>query len=136
MDQLKQKSEFNFLAAELLLKENLYAPSVHCSYYSCLQLIKFSIKDFFGVEYSVLSSNIANSKNINSHKYMIEFVKNELKGNIDSQSERDFSRHIKDLKQFREESDYDDIEIVREMGEKALSLAREVRLFLKQNLHV
>ena len=65
---------------------------------------------------------------------MIEFVKNELK-QYRCQSEN-FSRHIKDLKQFREESDYDDIEIVREMGEKALSLAREVRLFLKQNLHV
>lgn len=135
MDQLKQKSEFNLLAAELLLRENLYAPSVHCSYYSCLQLIKFSIKDFFEVDYSELSSNIASSKK-NSHSYMIEFVKNEIRGKIDRQRERDFSRNIKDLKQFREESDYDDIEIVREMGEKALRLAIEVRLFLKQNLHV
>ena len=135
MDQLKEKSEFNFLAAELLLKNNLYAPSVHCSYYSCLQLIKFSIKAFFEIEYSDLSSNIASSDK-NSHKYMIEFVKNGMNGKIDRFGERDFSRNMKDLKQFREESDYEDLEVKREKGEKALILAAEIRQFLKQNLHV
>lgn len=136
MDQLKQKSEFNFLAAELLIKENLYAPSVHCSYYSCLQLIKFAIKDFFGVEYSVLSSNIANS-NMNSHRYMIEFIKNGMKGKIDDVlAESDFRHNIKGLKHFREESDYQDLQINRDKSEDALRLATDIRKFLSQNLHL
>jgi hypothetical protein len=134
VDKLKQKSEFNFLAAELLLKENLYAPSVHCSYYSCLQLIKFSIKDFFEIAYSDLSSSIASSKK-NSHQFMIEFIKSNLRGNVDLLDEREFSRNIKDLKQFRLESDYEDMLIDREKGEKALHLASDLRKFLQQKLH-
>ncbi len=67
---------------------------------------------------------------------MIEFVKNELKGKIDRQEERDFSRRIKDLKQFREESDYQDLQINRDKSQEALRLATDIRQFLHQKLHV
>lgn len=40
MSPLLEKSEFSFAAAtSLLSKEQLYGPGVHCSYYSCLQLL-------------------------------------------------------------------------------------------------
>ena len=62
MTKLKQKSEFNFDAAKVLIDTNLYAPSVHCSYYSCFQLMKFALKDFCGINYDELYQRIGNSK--------------------------------------------------------------------------
>lgn len=66
---------------------------------------------------------------------MIEFIKSNLRGNVDLLDEREFSRNIKDLKQFRLESDYEDMLIDREKGEKALHLASDLRKFLQQKLH-
>ena len=49
MSKLKEKAKFNLSAAEILQENNLFAPSIHCSYYSCFQLLKFTINDFFGI---------------------------------------------------------------------------------------
>ncbi len=40
MSILKSKSDINLMAAELLHKNSLYPSVVHCSYYSCFQLMK------------------------------------------------------------------------------------------------
>ena len=44
---LKNKSEINSDAAKLLHDKNYYAPSIHCSYYSCLQLMIYSLNSHF-----------------------------------------------------------------------------------------
>lgn len=135
MSALKEKSKQNFDAAKLLMDQGYLTPSVHCSYYSCLQLLKYSIKFFFGVEYSDLNRNIAAS-NKNSHQYIIDYVYNELARNLGSYEARMFKRDIKDLKFFREESDYDDIIIEREKCNKAYTYAMNLRDFLRNNLHL
>jgi uncharacterized protein (UPF0332 family) len=132
MSKLKEKSEFNIAAAELLLEKDYYAPSLHCSYYSCFQLIKFTIKDFFGTDYETLSSNISSSKK-NTHQYIIDHISNELINFTDTKTGRDFKRKIKDLKQFRQESDYDDMEITIEKGNAAYLQAVEIRTYLTNN---
>jgi uncharacterized protein (UPF0332 family) len=132
MSKLKEKSEFNIAAAELLLEKDYYAPSLHCSYYSCFQLIKFTIKDFFGTDYETLSSNISSSKK-NTHQYIIDYISNELINFTDTKTGRDFKRKIKDLKQFRQESDYDDMEITIEKGNAAYLQAVEIRTYLTNN---
>lgn len=128
---IKQKSEFNIDAAELLFNKNLYAPSVHCSYYSCLQLLKYIVKHFFGVEYKDLASQIQLSQK-GSHEYIFEYVQSEMKGKFSIEEERKFSRNFKDLKTFRIKSDYEDIEIDNEKSEKAYNIAIEIRQFLQK----
>lgn len=135
MSKLKEKSEFNFQAAQLLIDKNLYAPSVHCSYYGCFQLMKFTINNFFGIDYEELSQMIAVDKS-NTHAYIIRFVSNEIRTNLGKDAYREFNNTIKDLKNFREESDYDNVEISLDKGEKAFSFANEIRLFLSKNFHV
>ncbi len=73
---------------------------------------------------------------MNSHRYMIEFIKNEIKGKIDVLEESDFRHKIKGLKHFREESDYQDLQINRDKSEEALRLATDIRKFLHQNFHL
>lgn len=43
---------------------------------------------------------------------------------------QDFKRKIKDLKQFREESDYEDIEVNSDKGNNAYNKAREIRSYI------
>lgn len=134
MSNLKQKSEFNLDAAEKLLKQTLYAPSVHCSYYSCFQLMKFTIKDFFKVSYE--KQKIDTSYNTGgSHTYVIKYISSELK-KIDRRDGKDFQRKIKDLQQLRLESDYDDIQIDSSKGYLAHRKANEVRLLIMEKFKV
>lgn len=135
MSKLKEKSEFNFQAARLLISNNLYAPSVHCSYYGCFQLLKFTINNFFGVDYEKLSQLIA-SNTLSTHAFVIKYVSDEIRANLGRDSYREFNNKIKDLKNFREESDYDNVEISLDKGERAYLFANEIRLFLSKNFHV
>lgn len=110
MSKLRQKSDFNLDAAKVLLEQNLFAPSVHCSYYSCFQLLKYTIHDFFGEDYEKQANNISTTKQ-KTHQYVINYITNKLKTLASSQESRDFKRKINDLKQFRIESDYENIEV-------------------------
>lgn len=135
MSKLKQKSEFNIDAAKLLIKKAYYAPSVHCSYYSCFQLMKFTIKDFSGIDYETQSVNISTTGQ-HTHQYIINFISDELKKFVGIEESRIFKRTIKDLKQFREESDYENIEVSHDKGQTALDKANEIRQYLITNFNL
>jgi len=135
MSKLRQKSEFNIVAAEHLIKEALYAPSVHCSYYSCFQLLKFTIKDFFGIDYETQSSNIA-SKKQNTHQYVVNYISDGLKEFVPFEERRNFKRSIKDLKQFRIESDYENIEVGSDKSNEALRKAKEIRTYMIKSFNL
>jgi len=135
MSKLKGKSLFNITAAKLLIDNNLYCSSVHCSYYSCFQLMKFTIKDFFGIDYNTLSSQISLSDK-RTHQYVIEYIRSEIQTNLGIFEARNFKRKIMDLKQFREESDYENIEVDILQGKKAYTIAQELISFLSKTFHV
>ncbi|MDD2636323.1 MAG: HEPN domain-containing protein [Bacteroidales bacterium] len=135
MSRLKEKSNFNIDAANALLKQESYAPSVHCSYYSCFQLLKYTIKHFYGIDYETQAVNrrFVQQK---SHQYVINYITNELKEYVGFPKAQEFKRKIKDLKQFREESDYEDIEINCEKGNNAYNRAKDMRIYIIKNFNV
>jgi len=135
MSKIKQKSEFNIIAAERLLNESLFAPSVHCSYYSCYQLLKYTINYFFEVDYSTQSQKIASSKQ-NSHQYVFNYVVNELKGLASYEDCKSFKRLFKQLKLYRTQSDYENIEVDSVKGHQAFDVAKEIRAYITKNFHV
>lgn len=135
MSKLRQKSNFNIDAAEFLINKTYYAPSVHCSYYSCFQLMKYTIKEFFGVDYETQSINISTTKQ-HTHQYVINYISNELIEFVGTEESRLFKRTIKDLKQFRLESDYENVEVTHDNGQDALRKAKEIRHYLITNFNV
>lgn len=135
MSKLKEKSNFNIDAAKALLKQESYAPSVHCSYYSCFQLLKYTIKAHCGVNYETQAVNRSIVKQ-KSHQYVINYITNELKKYEGFSKSQEFKRKIKDLKQFREESDYEDIEINCEKGNNAYNRAKDMRIYIIKNFNV
>ena len=137
MSKIRQKSEFNITAAEHLLSESLYAPSIHCSYYSCYQLLKYTISYFFGIDYDTQAQNIvlSNPKQ-NSHQYVINFVVKELITLAGNDKSREFKRTLKDLKQYRTESDYENVEVDSVKGQNAFEKAKEIRSYIIENFNV
>jgi len=135
MSKIRQKSEFNIKAAEQLLKDAYYAPSVHCSYYSCFQLLKYTIKDFFNIDYETQAVNMSVIGQ-KSHQYVVNYIAKELVSFVPFEESRNFKRTIKDLKQFRIESDYENLEIDLVKGNDAFNKAQEIRSYVIKNFHV
>ncbi|OIP05778.1 MAG: hypothetical protein AUJ97_00155 [Bacteroidetes bacterium CG2_30_32_10] len=135
MSKLRQKSDFNIDAASALLKQNLFAPSVHCSYYSCFQLLKHTIKNFCSIDYETQAANISATQQ-KTHQYVINYITNELKTLSSVFESQDFKRKINDLKQFRVESDYENIEVSSDKGNEAFNKANEIRYYIIKNFNV
>jgi uncharacterized protein (UPF0332 family) len=132
MTKLKEKSEFNIDAAKVLINNYLYAPSVHCSYYSCFQLMKYALKKIAGIEYEDLGKQIRLSEQ-NTHKFVINEIGKIIKRK-NAYDFRYFNNNIRELKALREEADYENVEILIDKSEKALKKAKELRLSLLKEL--
>ncbi len=135
-DQLKNKAEINFEAAKLLQEHYFFAPSVHCSYYSVLQLMKHSVKEKIGISYEEQKIEIQHLKQKRAsakgtHEYLIERIGNQI-WKIEPKSFNEFDRKIKQLKRFRNCSDYDDKEITYDVSHKALGYADSLKKQIKK----
>lgn len=132
MSILKEKSNFNLTATELLQNNSLFAPSVHCSYFSCLQLVKFAIIENLNVTSEDLNKEVHGK---DSHKYLINKIGDEIR-NYSREEHTIFIRNINGLKKFRVESDYGEIEVTTTESYKALENAKEIRKQLIKIFHV
>lgn len=133
--QLRNKSEFNTEAAELLIDSNVYAPSVHCSYYAVFQLIKHFFVKYKEITYLELSEmNRADGRT--SHKYLIEeyylYLSHDSECSLDRREIRNLQRKTGDLRHFRVKSDYENLTINHYTANKALSISKEIIEELKR----
>jgi hypothetical protein len=138
MSELKEKSKFNIQAAELLQDKSLFAPSVHCSYYSCLQLMKVVINEFLETSFEELEKNIKDAQEtqkLNTHTYIIKIIGDNIR-NGSREKHAIFDRNIKALKRFRISSDYENVQITTSESDKAFNIAKDIRAQLKEIFHV
>ncbi|MFN3753131.1 hypothetical protein [Flavobacterium sp.] len=133
MSNLFQKSKFNIDAAEELIKKSLHAPSVHCSYYACFQFLKFTLKNFQNLTYDYIESECRIYPG-GTHGYIIDNCLNEFRKKVDFSKFKDIKRELKDLKDFRIDSDYYDKEIIIDESEKCLALSKNIISEIKKNL--
>ena len=134
LSKLFEKHNFNLDAADYLIKDSQYAPSVHCSYYGCFQLMKHKLKVIKNCSYEEIESNMSGSS---SHTYLINELKYYLNPRNNSKIKEpkhaaNFKDSIKDLKDFRQKSDYENVEISPEDAEKSLRIAKEICNILKK----
>lgn len=139
MDYIKAKSEFNLAAAEILIDEHQnYAPSVHCAYYGCFQFIKSKLNSI-GITYEQIDEDIAKSqqegmKTLYSNKYPLDLIIREIRKKSDVLFVKKVRDSIKDLKTFRVESDYHNVQIDYSKSYEALNLSREIIKLIKEKL--
>ena len=127
MSKIFQKSEFNKMAADILFKENLYAPSIHCSYYGCFQLIKYILNKYFGIAYDDIGTDVASSHVYLQNKFIEEIKKIKLYSTLEI---AELHRKIKELKGLRILADYKNEEIKQNTAEQALDYSRDIRALL------
>ncbi len=128
MSVFKDKSLFNIKAADLLLKNAYFAPSVHCSYYSCVQFILHILFDKQQKDPVEFESEKRGRKD-GTHGHAIFLMGLQLIKK-DYQSYKTFQRLIPELKKLREQSDYKPILINHEMGYDALRKAETINNLL------
>jgi hypothetical protein len=132
MRHLKNKSELNLGAAELLHQYSYYSSVVHCAYYSCIQLMKHTWLNSMGKSDNDLR-NLNNSSSQGSHEVLINQIKIFIQSK--SQNGRVFNRDILQLKRLRVNADYDEILIDSKKSNDSLILSKSSLNILKKNVY-
>jgi len=132
MTHLLKKSQDNHKSAlQLFGNYKYYAPSIHCAYYSCVQLMI----------HILLTAGKKTEKQIDvetqkesSHNYYIREV-SELITKLQPGKLVEFNK-IKELKKFRRSSDYKDIEITFDDANKATTYSEQINSTLKKVFNI
>jgi hypothetical protein len=133
MSHLTNKSDINRAAADLL-QTNYYYPSViHCSYYSCIQLMKHIFLFILNKSEVDLESE-GRTTGTGSHEVLINSINTHLKTN--NKDWKTFNTNINQLKRLRVAADYQDIEIDSGKGNDSILLSDIVLKFLKSNVKI
>lgn len=139
MQGLKNKSEINKEAAKLLHEKDYYAPSVHCSYYSCLQLMKYCLNSHFKLTEKEINTKVSqytiNNKD-GSHNFYISFLFKEIKTISTTRESINFNNKINALKKIRTTADYGKEEILYNISNKALTLSGDIIEMIKKHLKI
>jgi hypothetical protein len=132
---LKTKSEQNInLADQITTNGSEFASSVHCSYYSCVQLMLHILRSHFEQSDTEVE-NRNGQENGNTHIFLINTIGEELQL-TNNQDFREFRTKINQLKGVRIKSDYKNVPIEQELAVKALAYANTVRGTLMRNFRI
>jgi|SRR6185437_174863 len=132
MPYLLDKSKQNqYAALKLFDTEKKYAPSVHCAYYSCIQMMIHVLIAKGGKTEAQIDSD---TQNQSSHKYFIRETENLLKQKSPAEVLK-FSA-IKNLQQFRVRSDYKNKEITHDNCDEAIKIADKINGILTKTFGI
>ena len=129
MSVLITKSKENTSAAQLLIDGNHYTSSVHCSYYSCVQVMIHILLYDYGFTQGTLEIE-ANAKGSGSHVYAKNYLFKKMKDKNKKAIARDFYKEIGELKNKREKADYEEETISSDLSEEALAQSLRVNKIL------
>ena len=121
---LKNKSVDSLKAAEYLQNQSFHHSSVHCSYYSCVQLAKYILIKKLGKSEEVRKNRTS------FHSFYIREFYNSLKSKDEHLKASEFQKNITSLKKLREESDYESIEIFKSSSTRAQSISKKIQEIL------
>ncbi len=138
MSHLKTKANINDTASAFLYEKGLYAPTVHCAYYSCVQLMLYLLTTKIyqnRAEFDCKSNELKIETKLGSHERMINLFTSYLRNNKKDGGDRewkDFNTEINQLKKLRTDSDYGDNETLKPDGENSMKLSESVIKLLKR----
>lgn len=131
---LFQKAESNKTAAELLKNNGLDCSSVHCSYYSIVQILKHLLLNVYNeTEQSI--SDEQNNRGWGTHRYLIWFFSEELR-TLSYVNARTFRSEINQLKELRVNSDYKDLVTSNIESQNAVTLSSSLMTIIRRTYHI
>ena len=132
LNHLKDKSLKSEMSAVILEGSFYHSSSVHCSYYSVLQLMKHFCLSENNITEIAFSSN--KPQITGNHVYVLdEFLKLLDSKYVSSEDQRAFKRLVNDLKHVRVEADYKNTPCEQLVGiaakEKADQILKEINKY-------
>jgi len=128
ISSLRNKSRSNKEAALLLFNNEYYNSSVHCFYYSCLQLSIVILISKFNLTYDFLKQEAKENGQNSNHYYV-----NKLMICIeDEEISRDYGNTMTSLKSLRKQADYDPIKIEKSTCNVANTYLTDIENILNQ----
>lgn len=123
------------MSADVLHKQQYFASSVHCSYYSLFQKMKYVVKNTAGISYDEYETKSKLSPK-SSHVFLIEWFCSEFQKKGNSRREKEaLENTIVDLKTLRIKADYTNIRITpKESGDAydtSDRLQQQIKLIFK-----
>ncbi len=137
MSNWKIKSEKNIRGAGLLIKNSFPSASVHCSYYSTIQLmLHILLIDFNKSEDEIENEAKLDSKDENGyHNWLKNLITRELVKR-DFMIIRDYNNFFGKLKSLRIRADYKNIIITENRALDALDLSKKINTILAEKFRI
>ena len=132
MSILLDKSKGSTAAALLLRDQSLYASSVHCAYYSCIQLVSHILINDYGVD-GMKAYRERKNPNEGSHEALIHRFIKELLTDYPGEGRRarDIRNDVFQLKEKRTDADYKEIEITKPINQVVIDKAAKINQLIK-----
>jgi uncharacterized protein (UPF0332 family) len=128
LENLKKKADLNIKAAKLLIKNEMYNPSVHCSYYGAFQMTMAAVCETKKIKLDTLKE-ISKS----SHIYTINAFFT-LKKESHLFNAIDVRRNLASIKNYRQKADYKLDDIIEKEANKQMKLAEDTIALIKKIL--
>lgn len=128
MSVFRKKAEENLSAAGLLIGNNMFSSSVHCSYYACFQFSKYVLANSCGLGYEKQEHE---SKGKDSHYYVPNCISNSLLKMTYQIAYADYNKWYSKLKRLRKKADYLQDVITSKEATEAYGCADNIMSLLK-----
>ncbi|MGB1217285.1 MAG: hypothetical protein ACPG5P_05390, partial [Saprospiraceae bacterium] len=103
-DILLEKSRTNKIALIHLMDKGLFAPAIHCGYYSCMQKLMFILEYYYEISADDVAKALKWSKG-GIHGHYIKEIAAKLQDD-NHRDGRDFKSKMTQLRDLRIKSDY------------------------------
>ncbi|MDD3723157.1 MAG: hypothetical protein PHW92_11870 [Lutibacter sp.] len=137
MSNWKEKSKENQKSANLLIKNSIYSSSVHCAYYSNIQLmLHILLTDFKLSETEIdTKSKEGSIEEGGFHNWLKTAITRELMTR-DFMLVRDFNNFFGQLKSLRIRADYKNLLILESKAKNGLNLSKSIIELLEEKFAV
>lgn len=140
MPYLSKKSKENYQAAQLLIEEKQFTPVPHCAYYSCILMMKHILFTFGETDDSIELGRKLYVDNggriLGTHEVIVGKIKDHVKKLSRYEVRRNFLADIDQLKVFRVQADYKNLEVSEEIGGSSIDLCGSINTFLINSFNI
>ena len=134
MSELKNKSEQNLISAQYLMSKACFASSVHCSYYSCVQLMLHILRsDLNKTEAEI---DIEGQQEGSFHNWLQGQISFAFLGKNSFEDSRTVSSYFGQLKALRVKADYKNVEIKPKQAANSIETAKNIIKLLENNFTI
>lgn len=136
MSNWQIKSDYSFDSANKLIDVGLFNPSVHSSYYACVQYVFHIMSEYFGEEIEDIEGGSKTfASGLGTHVWLKKYIYNSMKSS-NKPAAVDFRNSMGDLSGLRVQADYYYNIIEEREANNCHDMAIEIVALLKKHYEI